>query len=107
MHSARLDRLITIQKKTADSPPVDEYGEPSESWADYTDVWANIKKQSGREMFAGGKVGEVDIIFRIRHASWLNEKEYRIVYDGDTYDISPPIEIGRKDGLDVPGRAQR
>lgn len=101
MMSGRLDRKITIQEPTT---TYDSYGEPVESWSDLAIVWAEVRQQSAREMWESGKVSEVEMMFRIRYRSGIDET-CRVVYDGKNYDITgEPREIGRRDGLEIMGK---
>jgi len=102
MMAGRLDRKITLQKPTTTT---DEYGETVTTWNDYRTVWANIQKQSGREMFEAGKLAEVEIVFKIRHLSEL-ASEWRIQYDGKDFDITHIKELGRRDGLEIAATAR-
>lgn len=102
MKAGRLDRRITIQQNT---PSTNSFGEQDESWADLDTVWAEVRTQSGREIFAAGTQAEIDIAFRIRHRTDLT-RAMRIVYDGDNYDILAINEIGRREGLEIVGKAQ-
>lgn len=47
--ASRLNRRITLQAR---GTGFDDYGQPSEAWADVATVWANIKPISGREKLA-------------------------------------------------------
>ncbi len=97
MMAGRLDRKLTLQKPTTTT---DEYGEKQFTWNNYRDVWAGIQKQSGREMFEAGKLAEVDMVFKIRYLSEIDET-WRIQYDGKDFDITHIKELGRKDGLEI------
>jgi len=105
MISSRMDRKISIQNYTegADSP---DMGEVIKTWSDlYSTIWAQVLKQSGREIFSGGKLSEVDVIFRIRYMDNITTK-CRIVYDSNNYDIVSVKEIGRQNGLEIMGKMQ-
>jgi SPP1 family predicted phage head-tail adaptor len=102
MMSGRLDRKITLQKPTTSR---DAYGGQATSWTDEATVWAQVQQQSGRELFAAGKLAEVDALFKIRYRSDVDET-WQVVYDGRTYDIQSVKELGRKDGLEIVGKAQ-
>jgi SPP1 family predicted phage head-tail adaptor len=102
MMSGRLDRKITLQRPTTTT---DDYGETITTWEDYRDVWADLSKQSGREMFEAGKLAEVDAVFKVRYLSQIT-REWRVKYDGQEYDITGLKEIGRKDGLEIAATAR-
>lgn len=46
MNIGRLNRRITLQARGAG---FDDYGQPSEAWADVATLWASIKPIGGRE----------------------------------------------------------
>ncbi len=102
MMAGRLDRKLTLQKPTTTE---DKYGEEQTTWNNYRDVWAGIQKQSGREMFEAGKLAEVDMVFKIRYLSEIDET-WRIQYDGKDFDINHIKELGRKDGLEIAATAR-
>jgi SPP1 family predicted phage head-tail adaptor len=102
MMSGRLDRQITLQEPTTSQ---NSYGEQTTTWSDSATVWAQVQQQSGREMFAAGKLAEVDMLFKIRYRSSVDET-WRISYDGRTYEIESVKELGRQDGLEIAAKAQ-
>lgn len=99
----RLDRRITIEQPTASQ---DAYGEPVESWGALATVWAQVQPLRGEERFEAQQVGaERTVRFRIRYRSDVTE-QMRVVYDGDVYDITAVLELGRREGLEILAVAQ-
>ncbi len=104
MISARMDRRITIQQPTVS---YNDYNEQITSWSTFATVWANVKRQSAREIWAAGKTAEVDAVFTIRYMSGIDET-FRIVFDSENYEITgAPRELGRQDGLEIMGQLQK
>ncbi len=95
-----LDRRISIEVNT---PVADELGEEIASWAEITDgaVWAKIEKGSGRQRFITEfELNTETIVFKIRFREDF-DRENRIVYNSENYDIHAIEEIGRDEGLFV------
>lgn len=101
MRIGNLDRRITIEQNT---PATDSFGEQDASWSELDTVWAEVRTQSGREIFRAGTQAEADVTFRIRYRSDLT-RAMRIIHDGDAYDILAINEIGRREGLEIVGKA--
>lgn len=113
MRAGRLDRLITIQRKS--STPSNS-GEPQETWTTIIERRAaGYRPLKGDERFTGEQViGTEQIEFRIRYSSNVAalSQQDRIVYpaladespedEPDTrniYDVLAVHEIGRREGL--------
>lgn len=107
MISGRMDRRITIQNlETIPPSEQDTYGESQESWEDLATVWANVRQQTAREIFVGGKISEETLVFTIRHISGVTAAS-RVVYNSKNYMLlGEPREIGRKDGLEIIAKVQ-
>ncbi len=102
MIAGRLDRKITIEYPTTTT---NDYGEEETEWLELATVWAEVRRQSAREMWAAGKVAETEAMFRIRYRTGIDET-CRIYFDETTYKITGvPREIGRKDGLEITAKA--
>lgn len=97
MQSGKLDRVVTLQTRSA-TP--DGYGQPVESWGTLADVWAEVREERGREFFAGGTASEEKRTFYIRWIGGLTSKD-RVLYNGVAHDIRSIREIGRQDGLEI------
>jgi SPP1 family predicted phage head-tail adaptor len=103
----KMDRLITIQQETADSPPQDATGEPSASWTTYAQHWAQKFDVGGKERWLpSGRQAEVNTVFRIYYDSGVTHA-MRISLDSVTYDIQYINEIGRREGLEIRATARR
>jgi len=97
------DRLISLQMKTVAE---NGYGEPIETWTTVASIWAQWVPMKASERFAAQQsVGELDGKWRIPWRRGVNAANTRILYDGTVYDIQPPIEMGRKAGLEIYAKA--
>lgn len=88
MDIALLNVKIVIEKNEV---MVDEIGNRRNSWAEYYCCFATVGGEGGRETsVAGTTVDDSDISFSIRYckkASFINNTEYRVVFEGETYNI--------------------
>ena len=101
----RMDKLITIQEQSADSPAHDSYGAPSSTWGTYITRWAEKIDKGGREFFTGGTVGEATCMFKMYYVDGLTTK-MRISYDSEYYDIIGIAELGRQDTHEITAKVQ-
>jgi SPP1 family predicted phage head-tail adaptor len=105
MISGRMDRKITIKPAVATQ---NEYGEeitshPESAWIE---TFAEVKQQSAREVWQGGKVSETDTLFRTRYMAGFDETAL-ISFEGTDYEITgKPRELGRQDGLEIMAKAR-
>lgn len=99
MKAGDLDRLITIQSLTVTQ---NDLNEDIEEWSDYlTNIAAQVKPLTNRELWAASQVNsEITHRFIIRWREGINER-MRIVYDGKYWNLSTPLEIGRREGLSI------
>lgn len=98
MRAGKLDRTITIQAFTS---TVDDYGTPTETWADVTTLRAQLIEASTEEyQRAYGEGSNTAVIFRIR---WLYgvTVDQRVLYEGKALNIHETKEIGRRKGLEL------
>lgn len=104
IRSGRLDKRITIQRKTLTD---NDYGEPVETWADLITLWAIYLPARGTERFAAAQqIAEIDTVFRIRYRQGITVMD-RIVYNERTYDIKAVVDMcGRKDGIELYAKAR-
>lgn len=102
MQAGKLDQRITIESATT---AADGVGEMIKTWTTLAVVWAHIKTRSGKEIFSTGVQAEVDISFRIRYRTGL-DNTMRILYEGNYYDIAAIVPFGRKEGMDIMGTAR-
>lgn len=106
MRIGLMDTRITLRQPTTTT---NSYGEEVISFADYGNGWWAQKLQPGaREVYAtGGKISEVDCIFRIHYLSAVDET-WQIIEDGTTYKITgKPKELGRQMGLEIMAQVQQ
>lgn len=84
-----MNQRITIQRRET---VVDENGFESEVWQDYYTCWAYANGLSGSEFWAAQAVqAEKTVNFTIRfcrRAAVLNPKNFRLVFQGELYDIT-------------------
>lgn len=84
--SRRLDRLVTLQRRTAGTGP---RGQAPETWVDVaTGVWAGVEPIRGREFFAAGQQQlpvDARVIMR-----WRNDVEagMRVVDGADVWEVA-------------------
>ena len=100
MTTQQLDRIVTIQQRTATR---DSFGGEVVTWVDLADVWARVTPQSAREQFRNESNIEQasnTTAFRIRYRGDLSET-MRVVHDGHEWDIEGIVEVGRRFMLDV------
>ena len=103
MRSGRLDRRLTLQRKTATE---NDYGEPVETWTTLATVWAEKIPVRGSERYAAMQtVAEVEERFKIRYRTGLTPLD-RVICDGITYDVQGVIEIGRREGWEILARGR-
>lgn len=78
---------ITIKARTSD---VDDVGGVTRSWPTHHVCWAEVTFLSGEEFNeAKERAGQVDVRFSVRASSETApvDQQYRVVYEGVTYDI--------------------
>ncbi len=98
MLAGKLDRRITIQRKTETRNTLNE---PVEDWNDLATVWAQKLGQTGQEFFANDQVlSEYRVIFRIRWRRDLKDTD-RVMFEGRAHDIHSIRELGRRVGLEL------
>lgn len=88
MDVALLNVKITFQKNSVE---VDAIGNHKNGWADYYTCHATVSGESGNEKHtAGTTVEDSDLAFTIRwckKASLIDATGYRVVFNGELYDI--------------------
>jgi SPP1 family predicted phage head-tail adaptor len=100
-----LDREITIQTpKVAVSST---YKKATEVYSDWlVGAWANVRPLSMRELAEAKQISaEADTRFQIRWVPGL-KTSMRIVFEGRFYDIYAIIEVGRRDRVNIFGKAR-
>jgi len=115
MRAGRLDRKVTIQRKTVN---LSDAGDPVETWADLvTNRWAAVLPLGGDERFAVPQLGaKQQVEFQVRWSANLAglTPQDRIIYpvradaspqpalaDTSIFDIAAVHEIGRREGLRI------
>lgn len=93
-----MDRRITLKGYTS---AADAYGQMVKTWATGSVVWAAVEVVSGTE----GQDNQAELSrrrlkFTIRYKSGVDET-YRIVYEGNDYDIISVAEIGRRRYMEI------
>lgn len=98
--TGRMDKRIIIQIRSGKE---DEIGNQTSAWADFHKCWANVSGVSGKEYWQARQQNEEQIVsFRIRYCrklSGLNTYDYRILYNGETYNIQYSDNLFRADSL--------
>lgn len=93
--AGRLNRRITLQER---GTGYDDYGQPSDAWADVATVWANIKPISGREKLAAMAVDvqtsqTVMIRYNPDYLPATKVTGWRIKYQDRTLSITGAIDL--------------
>lgn len=105
MRAGPLDRQVALQHevKTRNAST----GEEEVTYTTYATVWAGKRDLRGREFFASQQVNsDITTIWQIRYRTDVLSTD-RMVIDGLYYNILPPQEIGRRDGLEIMATAVR
>ena len=88
MEISLLNVRITIQKQET---VVDEIGNHTNAWTDYFSCYATVSGEGGKEaMAAGTTVDDSNLSFTVRYCrmvSGINNTEYRVLFDGEIYNI--------------------
>jgi SPP1 family predicted phage head-tail adaptor len=97
----KLDRRITVERRTATKDPI--YGTSQAAWEPVATVWAQVTDVLPSK--AEGVEGEIALQrrparIRTRYRDDLTA-DMRIIYQGRTMEIvGGPAELGRKEGLE-------
>lgn len=102
--AGKRDRLVALRRQMTGT---DAAGQPLGSWLTVDEVWASFRPVTGRELVAGGQVedAEADATFRILFREDIN-RTWVIVLDGLIYDLKSIIEVGRREELEILGKAR-
>lgn len=102
MQPGALDRRATLCYAITEA---DALGQPVRTWVEDGEVWGAWQPQNGREVQAAAQLqGQTLGTLRIRHRSDVTAN-WRVVLGGLVFEIiAPPIEIGRRNFLDLPLR---
>lgn len=96
MEAGRLNRRITIQKKTV---TYNSYNEPIEAWADSHTIWSEVITTGGGEFYAAQKVNaNTQVVFTVRYTKSINVMN-RVKYDDRIFEILSvnDVNAGRKE----------
>jgi SPP1 family predicted phage head-tail adaptor len=105
MRGEKLDRRIELQHQVLTRNATT--GEEEVGYTTYATVWAGKRDVRGREFFAAQQVNsDITTIWQIRYRTDVLATD-RLVIDGLYYNILPPAEIGRRDGLEIQATAVR
>ena len=103
MRSGDLDKKIKIQEFSTSQ---DSLGYPVETWTDVATVAAKVTHIRGIEQRGTDQTrNDIYTRFKIRWRDGVTPKN-RVVYDGVNYDIVDVGEIGRREALEIDGRAR-
>lgn len=99
MQPGKYDKKITIE---AAAQTRDAHGGVIEGWQSIKEMWAHLRQQSPKEIFAADQVQNLNTaIFIIRYTTGI-DAGMRVVHEGKVYDIQgPPIELGRRNQLQI------
>jgi SPP1 family predicted phage head-tail adaptor len=99
MRAGKIDRLVVLQTKSVTRNAVNE---EVVDWNTLATVWAERRDLRGREYFQAQQVNaEISAVFRIRYRTDVTAT-MRLVESGKAYElVAPPVEIGRREGLDL------
>lgn len=98
MRAGKLDRTITIERKTE---TVSDSGAVVTAWTNIATVRAEIVQQSASEFLTGfGEAENGTVIFRVRYLAGITTAD-RIIYAGIAHDLKEIVEIGRRRGLEL------
>ena len=88
MNSARMNVRVEVQKNTVTT---DKYGNHKNTWEPYLSCYATVSGETPKEETdAGLTVDDSKTDFTIRFcraASTITSTGYRVIFDGETYDI--------------------
>jgi SPP1 family predicted phage head-tail adaptor len=100
MRAGKLDRLVSLQHRVLTRNTV---GEQVVSYTAYASVWAGKKDLRGREYFAAKQVNpELQATWTIRWRGDVLATDQLVDDSGSVFAlVSPPAEIGRREGLDL------
>lgn len=98
MRAGKLDRTITIERKTE---AVADSGAVVNVWTTIATVRAEIVTASADEFLTGfGEAESGTIVFRIRYLADITTAD-RVSYAGKIHDLKDITEIGRRRGLEL------
>jgi SPP1 family predicted phage head-tail adaptor len=89
--AGRLDRVITLQKRTVSQ---NAFGEKVDTFSDDQDMRAQLVEYgNGDEDYeAKQETAVTELVFRVRYKEKLNEEDYRIKHNGKVFNIKRVME---------------
>lgn len=104
IQAGRLNRRITLQ--TATRTKDEDTGEELVDWTvdEVRGLPAEWLPGGTREAFQAQQrlAAYLDGVFRIRYRARPSPENNRIIFDGRIYDLKPPVELGLREGWDIP-----
>lgn len=105
LNAGQLDREVTYQTATKTQDP--DTGEELIDWDDVAEetIWAEWLPGNTREGYQASQrlSAQVDGVFRIYYRLPRPDPAVnRIIFDGDTYDLKPAVEVRRAEGWEIP-----
>lgn len=102
LNPGKLDRRITLRYAVIAR---NARGEAVKGWTDGDVVWGGRAPSQGREFFSSGAAwSDVSDVLRLRYRSDVTAA-WRVLMGGRIYEVvSEPVEIGRREYIDLPVR---
>ncbi|WP_441280171.1 phage head closure protein [Bradyrhizobium sp. 63_E2_N1_3] len=98
MRAGNLDRIIEIQRRTTG---LDLYGSVIDTWTTFATMRAQLLKNSTDDREgARGHTTDALLTFRMYYFAALSLND-RLLYEGQSYNVTGITEIGRRVGMDV------
>ena len=98
LKSGEMNKRIVIQNPTDSQGST---GEKTQIWNTFATVWAKVKPARGTELLDADQISNViDTIFIIRKLTGL-KRNFRIIYDTQTYQIDAVNDIGLNEGHEI------
>jgi len=114
MNAGSMDRRIRLEEA---EPAVSTSGTPVLLWPPegghlVREMWAKRMEQRATERFTSDQVvAEQQTGWRVRwfeipDGAFSAHETFRVIEDGKVYDVTGVVEVGRREGLDIFGRAR-
>ena len=105
LNAGHLNRRIVVQARTQ---AIGSDGERTDTWTEYTTVWAKVEPLTGRSFYqADSEITKHMVLFNIRYSATtklIDADGYRVVFDGNSYDIESAVEIdAARDEIQIRG----
>lgn len=88
-----LDQRIKFEEKISVS---DGMGGSTDSWSKVAEVWAHVRPKGGRETTEFDQVNAVTSYLFVIRNGLVVKPSYRIVWDGEVFNIGPPKKPKRR-----------